>query len=686
MNPKQNVANFLFPNDGMAYVIFFISCFVAALYVVDVGTIGIWPDTLYYADRGRHFWEEGRLAVTANYPDYLPLYSLFLSTAFLFPDVVIGHKILRAIQTLLLLSAFFPLRGLLRNRTSLKSWQVDAMAALALLMPYTLPYATMMTHEAVFTSLIVWFVFFFDRSLEEGKKNDVWLAGIFLALGLLTHYLGWMIWAGACLSLIGTKRLNIRLLPLLLLPLGAWVIWALYSWFFLNVFPIPLPLHFNNALARFNLIKNGILYVLYASVPLAGLGFLMSLFFKFKNWRQEPFFLFGILAIAGAILYAGFSTSIIVDKKLDFISNRALEPFLFLPLIIFFRLEEGARKELLSNGLLVLFVLLIFGMPYDLKADFSSGLSFWAQSLPQPGFGFVRNIIYLALLTLPVSLLYMRPHWFVPAMLIVTFLFVIQGLGQNRNNWKANEDSNFSFLNIQNIHRNPLLQKADGLYADYRCREGHNDMGGIFRCYDMAKILYFLPHLPKSVAVEDIQSALPDKEDAYIIYGTSENDNLLGPIVSQLGLAKLMKVTKKSLEAVEKTPLVEIKNIDGMDRYIFMPVQGRLQRMTVLDMDSVMHVESASTGCAEFAMQLLMDGSPETLQIKMGEKKTFRLIHATRGAKVIEPTTFMMDLPQGKSEIKLNYGDLKEGVPKGTLGMIMFDRPLIRPCNTTGWH
>jgi hypothetical protein len=369
-----------------------------------------------------------------------------------------------------------------------------------------------------------------------------------------------------------------------------------------------------------------------------------------------------------------------VEKKLDFVFNRALEPFLFLTAIIFFRLDAGPRKMMLGNGMLIIFVLLFFSLPFALEPDFVAGLGYWAHSLSNPNIGHLRNVLYLALVSVPVLLLFMKPKWFLPSYTVVAAIFSLAGLMQAGIYWAHNEDNNFRYIAVRQIAANEELTEAKAIYADFECKSP-SDISSVYRCFDLSKLIYFMPRRAQQLSV----AALPAKvgKDGYVLYSSSENDTLLGPVAAQLGLARMMKVSDESLKMVGDTPRVHIKKIEGMTRYVFMPVADKLQRMAMLEQKSSLHIVSDRAGCAQLGMLLVMNNAAgDQVKFELGGQKREEFVASARKTKGLQSVYVKFDLPAGESEINLGYGapkramEIRETYPE----LLMFERPVFKGC------
>ncbi|MBI3419389.1 MAG: hypothetical protein HY053_04565 [Proteobacteria bacterium] len=678
----------LFPRTFEPYVFFAGVLAVGIFYTLKTGIAAVWPDTLYYADRARHVLEQGNFLQSHNYPAVTPpLYSLPMILAFLFPALQTGHTILVLLQTLLLGSGFFPLRALLSRHTRLKGMEASLLAGLGMLLPAFFAYAALLTSEALLIPLLIYAVYALDRLFDEPESMKYGTAtGLFLGLAILTQDSAWVLWLATLATLapelVKKTSLNRKhaLAHALGFPLLMALAWAVYAQLAGGEAPFAFDLAVNNALARFNFAKNAALYFFYGGAPLAGMALILTGLLKREFWNSR-FSRFAFVVLALAALYVGFTNAVIVDKKLDYLTNRLVEPYLFLPLIALFRMNEAARKELLSNGLMVFFVLMIFGFPHELRLDFRTGLSFWAGPFPLPVTGMIRNVLYLALNALPVLLLYTRPAWFVPGYALLLFFMMSIGLTSSSAFWRSNDDVQLASLEARKFYSNDEMRKASALYVDYRCRaDENNDIAYLFNCYDLAKAVYFLPHLPEAIETEELLS-LPKEELQGALFASSESDNNFGPVAAETGLARFVRLTPQSVKEASRAPLVQITKITGLRQYVNLIMQGRVRRVTMLDAQSEMEIHSRRAGCAVMQTHFFMDDQTRNASFQLNKGAKMEKPIPVAGKDPESLVSLQLNLPEGDSTLHIGYINRKPDespVP----ALIMFGRPVFKPCGS----
>ncbi|HVY12601.1 MAG TPA: hypothetical protein VHB73_03440, partial [Alphaproteobacteria bacterium] len=663
---------------------------IGLLYALRTGIAAVWADTLHYADRARHLLEQGNFFLSPIYQDHtLPLYSLLMSLGFAFPEVETGHRILVLVQVVALSITFFPLRALILNHSGLRASQASWLAAGFTLLPSTFVYASLLIPEAVFIPLIAYAVYFLDQLFAgSNDQKDAWGAAIFMALACLTLSTGAVLWLAVLITFLSGLWLNPQsfrksvFLPVFLLPPLLLAGWAAYD--FHGAWP-DLNLAFNNALARFNFVKNGLLYVIFSGAPLAGLALLISAIMSGRHFWQNNFFRLAFTALVLVAFYAGLTNDVIVSHKLDYFTNRVIEPYLFLALIVFLRLDPGMRKELLGNGLLVFFVLAIFGLPGNLHVDFYSGLTLWDGSLAlTKGFNVLHNIIYIVLISLPVAVLFLRPSAFMPVYIALLFLMALPGLGANSNRWHRNEDSNFLYMKAREFYYDATVKSAETIYTDYRCQgDENNDVAYLFRCFDTAKALYFLPKLPQKISDEELLR-LPLNKNSNVLFLSTQADNNFGQIMAESGLARAVRVTPESLKAAASAPLVQVRKIEGMRQYVSLPPSW--SRVTVLDPNSSFTLHSSAKGCITMETMLFMDDKDREISFQLNDGPVSR--HMVRyldmGPKapmlnMKAPVSLKLEIPQGDSVLHLRYGNYHSDSPQQQ-DLLMFSRPVVKSC------
>lgn len=672
-------------------VTFLITLALAALYACSVGIVAIWPDSLLYADRARHLLEEGRLASSAgSTSSYLPLYSLVLAVAFSVPDFLMPHQILIGIQVIIIASVFFPISGLLSRSPDLGKMEVAALAAIATLSSAALPYATMLGAQALFIPLFIWFTYFYDKFLREPNKNNAVWSAVLLAFMLLTLQTAWIVYAAVVLTELTRAPRNKHAWKVILLPLIAAGLWEAYSVFALGL-PFALPeLNFNNGLARFNFFKNGLVYLCYVGMPLAGLAFIISIFSKktnaWPNTWNNALFRFACLTLLGALLYLVFANDIIVERKLDYITNRVIEPFVILPFILFMRLQPQSRKEITANSLLVFFCLMIFGLPYNLKTDFLTGMSYWSQSLAIANLGIIRNVIYLLLICLPIIMLWWKPKWFVTTYACVAALLTFSNLMQNQTVWSMNEDGNFRYVNADAFAQSKDIKEAKAVYADNNCSAAQSsDIAYLFRCNDLNKLLYFTPRMATPKTAQELKATtLGDNE--FVLFTSSENDNAFGKSVAEIGLGKLMRVEKGDLAAMQKTPLVFIKRAESLGRYINVRIAEKMERVTLLGPNATLHIDADQAGCVEMNAAFAADDNETNangkavefiLNDRLVKKASFKPVITGVPAAI----AVLLRVQAGENVLKLGYKAPPNANGNIRASLFMFARPTFKPCN-----
>jgi hypothetical protein len=680
------------PSEGLFRPIGFETAFaflgvllIGLLYALTTGAIAVWPDTLYFADRARHLLEQGSFIQSDVYPGTLPLYSLLLQIPFLFPEIETGHRILVIVQTVWLSLGFFPLRLLLLRNTSLNDRAASIMAAGGILLPCFFSYAPFFTAEALYIPLLLGAVYYIDLLLDAPTTPGKGVgAGVFLGLALLTHSTAWVLWISAFLALImallgrSTPSRHTRAtLAALGLPLLMVLLWALYVFLAEGRNYFTFEFSFNNALARFNFTKNAILYFFYAGAPLAGITLILAGLLKGKSFWNDGFFRFCFITLVLLALYVAFTNGVIVERRLDYITNRALEPFLFLPFIALFRINDAAQKELMGNGLLLLFVLAIFGLPYGLSTDFRTGMGFWIGPFPGAAAPLIRDGLYLLVMSFPVLLLFVRPRWFIPAYGFSLFFLVAVGLESSHAFWKRDDSSHLASIDARSLYDNKQFQEAPAIYAEYRCHGKENtDVAYLFGCFDIGKALYFLPKLPEYVTSEELLELPPDKTKN-ALFASSEKDNTFGKTVAHSELARFMELTPASLRTVKNMPLVQITKISGMRQYISIPMMNRPRRITLLDPKSSFTFSSSRAGCVVIEAGFYME-EPKPVTLRLDEGGS-RKITPRKPQNTAGPFSLQFNLPEGVSTLNIEYGEKGTNLLEEPT-LILVDRPQIRNC------
>jgi hypothetical protein len=664
------------PKGFETYVAFLGVLLIGLLYAIYTGAIAVWPDTLYFAG---HFLEQGSFVQSHVYPSTLPLYAKFLMVPFLFPDLGQGHVFLVVLQTFWLSLGFFPLRLLLLRNTGLQNGTACILAAGGILLPCFFTYAPFFTPEVLYIPLLLCAVYFIDQLLDDPEALGKGVgAGFFLGLALLTHPSAWVLWVSAFIALIPLLFSRWKtVLAALGLPILFILSWALYTFLAEGRNYFEIELFFNNALARFNFTKNALLYFAYAGAPVAGLALMLAGLLKGRSFWSDAFFRFCFVTMVLLALYVSFTNGVVVERKLDYITNRALDPFLFLPMIALFRMSDAAQKELLGNSLMLLLIMAVFGMPYGLQTDFRTGLTFWTGPIPGAAAPLIYDGLYLIVAALPVLLLFLRPRFFVPVYAFALFFLVAVGLEASGSFWKRDPSSHLATMNARPVYESEHFRDAPAIYAEYGCHGPDNvDVAYLFNCFDLGKALYFLPKLPQHVTADELL-ALPADKTKNALFASSETDNAFGKIAAQSELARFMELTPASLRAVKNTPLVQITKISGMRQYVSAPINDKPRRLTMLDPKSSFTLNSSRAGCVVLEAGFYME-QPKSVNLRLDEggnrKITPRNIQGTAG-----PVTAQFNLPEGLSTLHIEYGTKGED-PLETPTLILLDRPMIKNC------
>jgi hypothetical protein len=610
-----------------------------------------------------------------------------------------GHQMVVAIQTLLLCSVFCPSRMMLLKNAEIIDWQASTLAMVMTLSATAMTYAPLLTAEALFIPLLIWCIYFYDCWLNAGQKKHAVLCGVFLGLMLLTKDTGWVVWGAMGVGWLcqfvfqGNTMISLPLREglgernmegassilqnfffLIIIPLFFVAAWQLYSIAILHQ-NVELPIwDFNNGLARFNFIKNGVVYIIYAGIPLTGLVFLIAGVSKQKAFWADGFNCFAFLCVMGIIFYTALTTPIIVEKKLNYSTNRMLEPFLMLPFIVMLRLPRNVIKECATNGLLIFFCMMVFGYPYALKPDFVSGMGYWSQSLANPNLGIIRNVLYLLLLCVPVIMVWWKPRWFVLSLAGVAALISLANLSHNQQFWLNDEDENMRFVAVNGFLQNAAIKKADAIYVDYQCDvKKDNDLAHMVRCFDLSKTMYFIPRLAQVKTSQDIKN-LSLEDGKNVLFASSTNDVAWGATAVQMGLAKFRKITKSDIQQMQEMPLVSITQFEKLGMYINVPMQGVMERVTALASNATLHIHSDAKGCAEMVVPMAGQGSEVKVDGVLNDKPLKKIsFKSLQTMSVPEHFILPMPLQEGSNTLKLNFQD--------GYNLLMFGRPEFKPCS-----
>lgn len=664
MNPFRK----LFPADANTYVGFFIFAAFCIGYSLKTGVLFIWPDSLA-------FTEQGHALFSSTMPEP-PFYGWLLRLIPFLGDTAVSHSVLIAGQAFALACAFFPLRALLLNKTELRAAQAAGLAAATLLSPLFLIHTAMVTPYTFFSGALIYFVYFFDEALQNpNSRLSALCAGLLLGIQLLLLPLGLVVWMAAILTVATSIILNtssrrkprsqevLLLASLVLIPSVFIAISGGQG--------MRPTFYGDSPLARFNYVKNGLLYMLFAGLPFAGLAVLIGAVLKAKEFWIHPTARFVFICLLAALFYAAFSTPVVVSHKLDYFTNRLLEPFLFLPVIVLFRLPAQSRKEIFYNGLLIFFVLAIFNLPYGLNLDFKSGMTFWSQALANPQLGFMKNIAFMVLLLGPAICLTWRPKALITVYICIGFVFALAGAYANQRWWQANEDSPLAKMDAQALAANASLAQASFVATDFSCdlRDNH-DVAHLYRCLDAMKALYFIKKPIK------LLSQLPTQKESYLFLPT-QSDFRNGPLVGEAGLATVVEARPST-----RPDEMAIDAFSGLQPYIFIKFPEGQQRVTAFAPQATLSINSKSGGCALLKARLAFDA-------KGGGSFNYKLNDAPAQKKQVPEIAFnalpqeaemRLQLPQGESKLAFTYGEKANGLFPQENKLVLVGRPYFEIC------
>ncbi len=652
---NQSVAK-LFPAEPVSILSFCGVLTAAIIFAFAIGPAFVWPDALGYADEARGLMGQGGLGLAGH---TLPLYAMLLMPLMKAGNIAGSYQALVVVQTAFIASAFFPMRAILVHG-GMGPRPAAALAAAGVLAPVYLTYAPLVTPESLFIVALLYFVYFYERLLA-GEPRFIG-TGISLALLMLTLPAGWVVFLASLVIYFAYSRHN-RNRSAYLIWLIAFFIYC--GWQVSTQHGFGLHLFANEPLARFNFIKNGLLYIVYAGAPLTGLTLLLAAILKRDEFWRKPFAAFCLVSVLGVLLLDAFSVSVYVDKKLDYVSNRMLDPFMLLPMLAFFRLSPETQREFLINGLLIFLVFAFFELPHGLKLDFHGGLGFWAQSLSNAQYAVVHNVIYLVLICVPAAFVAFRASWLAYGYAVATAVIFCFGLAYNLGWWKNQTDANLAYIEAASLPQQTALQNIK-LYTDYQCApETNRDPAYLYRCIDAAKLLYFMP--AELSPVHNVPTGAG--------FVATESDSRSGSVLGEAGLAKIVETTPAKL------PYVEIRRIEGLTSYIKMGVAGKIERFTMLPSGSVMRLISSSKGCVNMKLRAGMD-RPETqitLQLDSDAKKFVQLPRLKDGMP--KEQTIRLNVPAGASALTIEYDPSpKEKGGPSVSHLVMFDRPWFGPC------
>ncbi len=158
------------------------------------------------------------------------------------------------------------------------------------------------------------------------------------------------------------------------------------------------------------------------------------------------------------------------------------------------------------------------------------------------------------------------------------------------------------------------------------------------------------------------------------------------PLVAQIGLGNLVRVEQADIHALQLMPLVRIESVDKLGQYMNIPINHKMERVTLLGPDATFHLQSNKAGCINMNIKLAFaaskqDGNQKKVEFLLN-KKTVKQVSVQ--APVIGSPQQDYQLPlavgQGANSLQLNYEN--PNVTPGTLNasIMMFGLPNFTAC------
>ena len=158
---------------------------VLATYALTIGPLFIMADSLLYADRAKNLALYGSLEQHDQRFCYPPLYSIFISPAYLLGGTLVSQIGVVVINVLLCSSVYFPLCFLLRVYSGLSPRAAIGAAIVLALFPTTLAHTPMIMSEPLYFPLVLWVAFALVRTQQTRSWGAFIGVGVGMALMLL---------------------------------------------------------------------------------------------------------------------------------------------------------------------------------------------------------------------------------------------------------------------------------------------------------------------------------------------------------------------------------------------------------------------------------------------------------------------------------------------------------------------
>jgi len=169
--------------------LYFIIVIVKVIFSSFIPTISIFSDEYLYAKMARSFFYHGEFSIHGiPTSQYLPLYPIFLSVAYLFQDMQLVYLAMKVINAFISSTIIFPAYFLTRAFT--KPLTAKFTTLLIGIIPATFAFTPYLMSENLFYPLVLFSVYFLYKNFTEDKLIWKVLTGIFLALSALTRVTG----------------------------------------------------------------------------------------------------------------------------------------------------------------------------------------------------------------------------------------------------------------------------------------------------------------------------------------------------------------------------------------------------------------------------------------------------------------------------------------------------------------
>ena len=460
-------------------IAFFLLAGLKIIFTFFVVSPTIFADEYFYTKMAQSYFNFREFSVHGDFfQTYPPLYSVLISAAYYFKDMVniyTAIKVINAtVSSLIIFPVFFLAKELLTEKKAFLA------AILISILPANIIMSGYVLSENLFYFLFLLSVFLIYKSFKE--DNMLWdaFAGICVGLTILTKYLGVVLFVPIGVlffyNLINKKNVTPKLI---LITLAGLIVSA---WLFRNgyLFGFTLP-GLIGSYARtgypdtFSPLSLLIWVVIYFGSLTAATGFIFvtALVSNIKdNYSKNKIFYLLFIPLLAAIIF------LLADKaagsalfKADTLFNLTSRPIMryvdaITPLVIIGGLANLANKKISKNTLIFLSVVMLFTSQiifFQLfPANNASLIWLGAIALVLDNISinlYVISIISFAILALGIFIASVMMNNIKPNKLIaLTIIFFIvlslanmAAISINSNNWKTMDDSEVGLWINENI-------------------------------------------------------------------------------------------------------------------------------------------------------------------------------------------------------------------------------------------